>query len=108
MKSLITKTSKRLKNRLSKSNDLPKLSLDSHEFDLPKITNVSFGTNSVVFTFDNDSKKIINYDYLPKLKNASIYQRHNYKLFPTGIFWDQLDEDLNNKQILFYKNFLSK
>jgi len=42
-----------------------------------------------------DGRKITTpLDWYPRLKSATVEQRANYEIMPTGIHWPDLDEDL--------------
>jgi Protein of unknown function (DUF2442) len=46
--------------------------------------------------------------WFPRLKNATLNERNNFKISPFGIHWEVLDEDLSFEGFFNYKKELVK
>jgi len=66
------------------------------------ISNIKFENDFIVLTIDNKLIKLKLSDISTKLANASIEQKSDYRISPSGygIHWQQLDEDLSVNGLL--------
>jgi hypothetical protein len=66
------------------------------------ITNLSFESNFMVITVDNQTIKLKLTDISEKLARASEKERNDFKISPSGygIHWQSLDEDLSINGLL--------
>ncbi len=89
------------KNNKSEKNHewVKNLSFD----ELPKIKNVAFIRDEIVFVLDDERVVFIPLNWSKKLLKANNKQRTNYKSNGYHIFWDEIDEIIGVKNILFGK-----
>jgi hypothetical protein len=66
------------------------------------ITNLSFESNFMVITINNQTIKLKLTDISEKLAKASEKERNDFKISPSGygIHWQSLDEDLSINGLL--------
>jgi hypothetical protein len=55
---------------------------------------VAFTTDDLVVTLADGRKMVTPLEWYPRLRDASVPARANFKLMPMGIYWPELDEDL--------------
>ena len=78
--------------------------LDELTFDLlPKIKNVSFIKDEIAFELDDERLIYIPLSWSKKLSKAKPAQRQNFKNAGIHVFWDDVDEIIGVKNILFGK-----
>ncbi len=70
---------------------------------LPKISNVAFIKDEVAFILNDGRIVYIPVSWSKKLSKASIKQRQNFKTNGFHVFWDDVDEIIGVKNILFGK-----
>lgn len=70
---------------------------------LPKIKNVAFIKDEIAFELDDERIIYIPLFWSKKLLKAKPAQRQNYKNAGIHIFWDDIDEIIGIKNILFGK-----
>ncbi len=70
---------------------------------LPKIKDVAFIKDEIAFVLDDERIVYIPLSWSKKLQKAKPNQRRNYKNTGIHIFWDDVDEIIGVKNILFGK-----
>ena len=70
---------------------------------MPKINNVAFLKDEIAFILDDGRVIYIPVNWSKKLLNASPKQRQNFKNNGLHVFWDEVDEIIGVKNILFGK-----
>lgn len=70
---------------------------------LPKIENVAFIKDEIVFILNDGRIIYIPINWSKKLLKATFKQRQNFKNNGIHIFWDDVDEIIGVKNILFGK-----
>ena len=70
---------------------------------LPKIKDVAFIKDEIAFVLDDERIIYIPLSWSKKLQKAKPIQRRNYKNTGIHIFWDDVDEIIGVKNILFGK-----
>jgi Protein of unknown function (DUF2442) len=88
-----------VKNIKSKVNWISDLSFNQ----LPRITDVAFIKDEIAFVLDDERIIYIPLEWSKKLKKAKPAQRANYKTNGIHVFWDDVDEIIGVKNILFGK-----
>jgi len=71
--------------------------------ELPKIKEVAFIKDEIAFILDDERIIYIPLEWSRKLKKAKLSQRLNYKNNGIHVFWDDVDEIIGVKNILFGK-----
>lgn len=90
---------KDLKNRKLKNDWVKDLSFNQ----LPKIKEVAFIKDEIAFVLDDERIVYIPVSWSKKLQKASAAQRQNFKNNGFHVFWDDVDEIIGVKNILFGK-----
>ena len=70
---------------------------------LPRIRDVAFIKDEIAFVLDDERIVYIPLSWSRKLQKAKPSQRQNFKNNGIHIFWDDLDEIIGVKNILFGK-----
>ena len=70
---------------------------------LPKIKDVAFIKDEIAFVLDDERIIYIPLSWSKKLQKAKPLQRQNYKNNGIHVFWDDIDEIIGVKNILFGK-----
>ncbi|MEO5648479.1 MAG: DUF2442 domain-containing protein [Ginsengibacter sp.] len=70
---------------------------------LPKIQNVTFIKDEMAFVLKNGKIVYITINWSKKLLKATQKQRQNFKNNGIHVFWDDIDEIIGVKNILFVK-----
>jgi len=70
---------------------------------LPKIKDVAFIKDEIAFVLDDDRIIYIPLSWSKKLKKAKARERQNFKNTGIHVFWDDVDEIIGVKNILFGK-----
>jgi hypothetical protein len=70
---------------------------------LPKIENVAFIKDEIAFVLDDGRIIYIPVNWSKKLLKATTKQRQNFKNNGIHVFWDDVDEIIGVKNILFGK-----
>ena len=70
---------------------------------LPKIKDIAFIKYEIVFVLNDDRIIYIPLSWSKKLQKAKPYQRQNFKNNGIHVFWDDVDEIIGVKNILFGK-----
>ena len=70
---------------------------------LPKIKDVAFIKDEIAFILDDDRIVYIPLSWSKKLQKAKPRQRQNFKNSGIHVFWDDVDEIIGVKNILFGK-----
>jgi hypothetical protein len=70
---------------------------------LPKIKDVAFIKDEIAFVLNDDRIVYIPLSWSKKLQKAKPRQRQNFKNSGIHVFWDDLDEIIGVKNILFGK-----
>ncbi len=70
---------------------------------LPKIKNVAFIKDEIAFELDDERIIYIPLSWSKKLSTAKPAQRKNFKNAGIHVFWDDVDEIIGVKNILFGK-----
>jgi Protein of unknown function (DUF2442) len=68
---------------------------------LPKIKDVAFIKDEIAFVLNDDRIVYIPLSWSKKLQKASATQRRNFKNTGIHVFWDDVDEIIGVKNILF-------
>ncbi|MBA3674551.1 MAG: DUF2442 domain-containing protein [Chitinophagaceae bacterium] len=68
---------------------------------LPKIKDVAFIKDEIAFVLDDESIVYIPLAWSKKLQSAKPQQRQNFKNSGIHVFWDDIDEIIGVKNILF-------
>jgi hypothetical protein len=71
--------------------------------DLPRIKDVAFIRYEIAFLLDDERIVYIPLSWSKKLQKAKPRQRQNYKNNGIHVFWDDVDEIIGVKNILFGK-----
>ncbi len=71
--------------------------------ELPKITSVAFIRDEIVFELNDERIIYIPLSWSKKLLKAKTVQRKNFKNNGIHVFWDDIDEIIGVKNILFGK-----
>ena len=90
---------KDIKNKNQVMNWIKDLSFNQ----LPKIENVAFIKDEIAFILNDGRIIYIPISWSKKLLKASISQRQNFKNNGIHVFWDDVDEIIGIKNILFGK-----
>ena len=72
---------------------------------LPKIKDVAFIKDEVAFILDDERIVYVPLAWSKKLQKANHHQRQNFKNGGIHVFWDDVDEIIGVKNILFGKEF---
>lgn len=78
-------------------------SLEINFSDFPKINEVAFIKDEIAFILSDGRVIYIPLEWSKKLSNATVVQRKNYINNGYHIFWDDIDEIIGVKNILFGK-----
>jgi len=70
---------------------------------LPKITDAAFIRDEIAFVLDDGRIVYVPLKWSKKLLKASSKQRQNFKTNGIHVFWDDVDEIIGVKNILFGK-----
>ncbi len=70
---------------------------------LPKIKEVAFIKDEIAFVLDDERIVYIPLSWSKKLQKANPRQRQNFKNSGIHVFWDDVDEIIGVKNILFGK-----
>ena len=70
---------------------------------LPRIKDVAFIKDEIAFVLDDERIVYIPLSWSKKLQKAKPAQRHNLKNTGIHVFWDDVDEIIGIKNILFGK-----
>ena len=70
---------------------------------LPKIKDVAFIRDEIAFILDDERIVYIPLSWSKKLQKAKPRQRQNFKISGIHVFWDDVDEIIGVKNILFGK-----
>lgn len=70
---------------------------------LPKIKDVAFIKDEIAFVLNDERIIYIPLSWSKKLQKAKPRQRQNFKNAGTHVFWDDVDEIIGVKNILFGK-----
>jgi Protein of unknown function (DUF2442) len=90
---------KGIKNKRQSTDWVGKLSFNQ----LPKIKDVAFIRDEIAFVLDDERIVYIPLAWSKKLQKAKPSQRQNFKNAGIHIFWDDVDEIIGVKNILFGK-----
>jgi len=90
---------KTIKNKRSSSGWINELPFN----ELPKIKNVAFIKDEIAFELDDERIIYIPLSWSKKLLKAKHAQRQNFKNAGIHVFWDDVDEIIGVKNILFGK-----
>lgn len=90
---------KDIKNKKDARDWLTKLSFKQ----LPKIENVAFIKDEIAFILNDERIIYIPIKWSKKLLKATHEQRQNFKNNGIHVFWDDIDEIIGIKNILFGK-----
>ena len=90
---------KAIKNKRASSGWVSKLSFKQ----LPKIKDVAFIKDEIAFVLDDERIIYIPLAWSKKLLKAKARQRKNFKNAGIHVFWDDVDEIIGIKNILFGK-----
>ena len=71
--------------------------------ELPRIKNISFIKDEIAFELDDERIVYIPLAWSEKLLQAKPAQRRNFKNAGIHVFWDDVDEIIGVKNILFGK-----
>ena len=71
--------------------------------DLPRIKDVAFIKDEIAFVLEDDRVIYIPVKWSKKLNHAMSSERANYKTNGYHVFWDDIDEIIGVKNILFGK-----
>lgn len=71
--------------------------------ELPKISNVAFIKDEIAFVLTDGRIVYIPVSWSKKLLKATIKQRQNFTTNGSHVFWDEVDEIIGVKNILFGK-----
>ena len=88
---------KGIKNK--KLNWVSQLAFD----ELPKIKDVAFIRDEIAFVLDDERIVYVPLAWSKKLQKAKPRQRQNFKNNGIHVFWDDIDEIIGVKNILFGK-----
>ena len=88
---------KDIKNKKKATDWITNLSFD----ELPKIENVAFIKDEIAFILKDGRIIYIPINWSKKLLNANQKQRQNFKNNGVHVFWDDVDEIIGVKNILF-------
>ena len=72
---------------------------------LPKIKDIAFIKDEIAFILDDERIIYIPLSWSKKLQKAKPRQRQNFKNAGIHVFWDDVDEIIGVKNILFGKEF---
>ncbi len=90
-----------IKNKKPSINWVKDLSFDQ----LPKIDEVAFIKDEIAFILNDGRIIYVPVNWSKKLLKATTKQRQNYKNNGVHVFWDDVDEVIGVKNILFGKEF---
>jgi len=90
---------KNIKNKIPATDWVNNLSFNQ----LPKIKNVAFIKDEIAFVLDDGRVVYIPINWSKKLLKATPKQRQNFKNNGIHVFWDEVDEIIGVKNILFGK-----
>ncbi|MDQ6755642.1 MAG: DUF2442 domain-containing protein [Bacteroidota bacterium] len=88
---------------IKNKNSSPRWITEMRFDDLPKIKNVFFIKDEIAFELDDERIIYIPLAWSKKLLNAKPSQRKNFKNSGLHVFWDDVDEIIGVKNILFGK-----
>jgi hypothetical protein len=71
--------------------------------ELPSINDVAFIKDEIAFVLNDNRIIYVPLKWSKKLKNATHQQRNNFKNNGIHVFWDDVDEIIGVKNILFGK-----
>lgn len=74
---------------------------------LPKIKDVAFIKDEIAFILDDERIVYIPLSWSKKLQKAKPRQRQNFKNSGIHVFWDDVDEIIGVKNILFGKELFT-
>lgn len=92
-------TAKVIKNKKQTSNWVSELSFKQ----LPKIKDIAFIKDEIAFILNDERIIYIPLSWSKKLQKANSHQRQNFKNNGIHVFWDDVDEIIGVKNILFGK-----
>ena|ERR1700733_176276 len=92
-------SAKILKNKSSVAETMYDQSFD----ELPRIKNVAFIKDEIAFVLDDERVIYIPLKWSKKLVKATPEQRASFKTNGIHVFWDNVDEIIGIKNILFGK-----
>jgi len=92
-------SAKNIKNKIPAADWVNNLSFNQ----LPKIKNVAFIKDEIAFVLDDGRVVYIPINWSKKLLKATPKQRQNFKNNGIHVFWDEVDEIIGVKNILFGK-----
>ena len=92
-------SAKIIKNKEQRTEWISELSFNQ----LPKIKEVAFIKDEIAFVLDDERIVYIPLSWSKKLHKAKPHQRQNFKNSGVHVFWDELDEIIGVKNILFGK-----
>lgn len=92
-------SAKVIKNRKDTGNWVAELSFKQ----LPKIKDVAFIKDEIAFILDDERVVYIPLSWSKKLQKAKPHQRQNFKNSGIHVFWDDIDEIIGVKNIMFGK-----
>lgn len=90
---------KAIKNKKQTAEWISELSFKQ----LPLIRDVAFIKDEIAFVLDDERIIYIPLSWSKKLQNAKPRQRQSFKNAGTHVFWDDVDEIIGIKNILFGK-----
>ncbi len=90
-------TVKGIKNKKRTTDWISKLSFN----ELPKIKDVAFIKDEIAFVLDDERIIYIPLAWSKKLQKATSSQRQNFKNAGIHVFWDDVEEIIGVKNILF-------
>lgn len=88
-----------IRNKKQKTNWISELPFKQ----LPRIKDVAFIKDEIAFVLDDERIIYIPLSWSKKLQKAKAHQRQNFKNNGIHIFWDDVDEIIGIKNILFGK-----
>lgn len=88
---------KDIKDKRNKSKWISEISFKQ----LPQIKDIAFIKDEIAFVLDDDRIIYIPLSWSKKLQKATSMQRQNFKNTGIHIFWDDIDEIIGVKNILF-------
>ena len=96
-------SAKVIRNRRKSSDWISDLSF----VQLPRIKDVAFIKDEIAFVLDDDRIVYIPLAWSKKLTKAKPRQRLNYKNSGIHVFWDDIDEIIGVKNVLFGKELFT-
>jgi hypothetical protein len=71
---------------------------------LPEPVSVGFTDETISATLEDGRTITVPISWYPRLLNATPAQRLDYELSPSGIHWDEIDEDISIEGMLIGRN----